>query len=349
MTRILSIAAVFAAMALLSPGFAEEGAADAEGETPSPPAPAPEGKAAPAVPAAPEVAPVRRIEGPRLPDTRRLQGERGGEATEGGGAPRPAQASTARDRTRVAACGESPAPAGAHTFQPGESLVFDVDIMGVRAGSLNLSVTPSQGGGLAFTAAARTNNFFANVREVDGRATSFTRDGTLHPARYREDATEDGVRKWAEVVFPAGRHEVDVRFGVGERERRVRYPVTDTPHDLISVVYYLRTLDLSIGQSFCLDVYGNRRMWRISGKVEDEEFVNTPAGGFETWRLSGSAQRMDLPSFERELHVWIAQDERRTPVAAMSSIDLGPVRARLSRLGGAGGQERRPDYGGGRW
>ena len=41
--------------------------------------------------------------------------------------------------------------------------------------------------------------------------------------------------------------------------------------------------------------------------------------------------RADAPTARRPLHVWIATDARRTLVAAVSEIDLGPVSATLSR------------------
>ncbi len=252
-------------------------------------------------------------------------------------------------RSPVAPCGQPAPPAGEHPFVPGETLLYDLDIMGMRAGTLTLTVDPPTGGGSSFSASTRTNTFFASIREVEGRARTFTDTEGLRPIRYREDSTEDGVRKWAEVLFPKGRNEVDVRFGIGQRERRVRYPVTDTPLDILTVVYYLRTINLSVGDELCLDVYANRRVWRVSGSVEAEEFVRTPAGGFETLRLSGTAKRMDRPSIERELHLWFSKDEQQTPVAAMSVIDLGPVRARLSRLGSPSQQTQEPERGGGRW
>ncbi|MFW5879154.1 MAG: DUF3108 domain-containing protein [Myxococcota bacterium] len=314
---------------------AKEGAQDRGAEVQVLPRPA----ASPALP---------RLRGPGRSSS--LPRESSASERETPAAPRQSSSSSASSRrTLLAECEEPPRPAGPHPFLPGESLVFDIDVMGVRAGTLTLTVDPPSGGGHSFSAATRTNSFFENVREVEGRATSFSRNAGLRPLRYREDSTEDGVEKWSEVLFPAGRKEVDVRYGIGERERRVRYPVTSEPMDLLSLVYYLRTLELSAEDSFCLDVYANRRVWRVTGEVQGEEFVRTPAGGFETWHVAGKAQRLDAPNLEREVHFWIAQNERRTPVAVMSTIDLGPIRARLSRIDDPESPERSTPSTGGRW
>ncbi len=258
----------------------------------------------------------------------------------------PARAPSRRGRG-VVPCGSAPPPPGAWTFEVGERITYDVDVMGVRAGTLTLEVQRPTGGGLAFVARAKTNTFFENVRKLTGRATSYAREDSLRPLRYREDAREDGVEKWADVLFPQGGKEVDIRYAIGGRERRVRYPVATAAHDVLSIVYYLRTLDLKLGQTLCLDVYGNRKVWRLEGSVAAEEWVSTPAGEFKTFRLSGTATRLDLPSYSKEVHLWLSHDPARIPVAAVGVIDLGAIRAQVSRLGDD--PRSKPDYLGGPW
>ncbi|MCU0698976.1 MAG: DUF3108 domain-containing protein, partial [Myxococcaceae bacterium] len=46
--------------------------------------------------------------------------------------------------------------------------------------------------------------------------------------------------------------------------------------------------------------------------------------------LAGEAARHDWQDARRDIHVWITADERRLPIAALGSIDLGAVRATLT-------------------
>ena len=82
----------------------------------------------------------------------------------------------------------------------------------------------------------------------------------------------------------------------------------------------------------CFDVYGVRRMWRLTGTVLKREHVSLPLGEFEAWHLSGTAVRLDKPSLTRDVHVWISDDDRRLPLAVLGSIDLGAVRATLTAV-----------------
>ena len=102
--------------------------------------------------------------------------------------------------------------------------------------------------------------------------------------------------------------------------------------DVAGTVYMLRQLPLKEGLPVCFDVYGVRRMWRMTGTVLKREHVSLPLGEFNAWHLSGTAVRMDKPSMKRDVHVWISDDARRLPLAALGTIDLGAVRATLTSV-----------------
>jgi hypothetical protein len=66
--------------------------------------------------------------------------------------------------------------------------------------------------------------------------------------------------------------------------------------------------------------------------------VDAPAGKFETLRLDAVARRADRPDAPaRPVHLWLSSDARRLLVAAVSEVDIGPVRAMLASTRGAGG------------
>ena len=99
---------------------------------------------------------------------------------------------------------------------------------------------------------------------------------------------------------------------------------------MAGAIYLLRALPLKEGMTVCFDVYGIRRIWRVWGKVLPKEHVSLPVGEFEAWHLAGEAARLDLPDARRIVHVWISDDARRLPLAAVGMIDLGAVRATLT-------------------
>lgn len=110
-----------------------------------------------------------------------------------------------------------------------------------------------------------------------------------------------------------------------------RHGVVGDAVDYVGGIYLFRALPLKVGEAFCFETYALKRMWRVAGEVESREQVSTPAGEFTTLHLKGVATRSGPgPLNTREVHVWVTDDARRIPVAALGVIDLGAVRATLT-------------------
>lgn len=187
---------------------------------------------------------------------------------------------------------------------------------------------PIQNGVLPLEVGVETNTFFSKVRRVKGVAKTALSAKTLRPSRYFEDATENDIRRLVEVTFQKNKTAKVVNTAGGQtwaEELRWGNDVSD----VAGAVHLLRALPLKEGKSLCFDVYGIRRIWRVWGKVQPREHVSLPVGEFEAWHLAGEAARLDMPQARREVHIWVSDDARRLPLAALGMIDLGAVRATL--------------------
>ncbi|HZH04308.1 MAG TPA: DUF3108 domain-containing protein, partial [Myxococcaceae bacterium] len=131
-------------------------------------------------------------------------------------------------------------------------------------------------------------------------------------------------------TFDASSHLAQVTYTNAQRagKRQLRYQ--GDAFDPVGAIFAFRHLPLREGLALCTDVYGIRRMWRLTGTIEGKENVSLPMGSFKAWHFSGTAQRIDNPSQRREIHVWISDDARRLPLAAVGAVDLGTVRATLT-------------------
>jgi hypothetical protein len=225
-------------------------------------------------------------------------------------------------------------------FAPGELLEFDLDAMGATAGKMSMQVQKKQDGVLPVQVKVQTNSFFSKVRRVDATAVSYLHPKTLRTSRYTEDATENEVRRTVAVAFNPNKRSVRVDYTLRGKQGRNDISYEHDGLDVAGAIYVLRQLPLKEGLPVCFDVYGVRRMWRMTGTVLKREHVSMPLGEFEAWHLSGTAVRLDKPSQTREVHVWISDDERRLPLAAVGSIDLGAVRATLTSFSRPGEQAR---------
>ncbi len=233
------------------------------------------------------------------------------------------------------ACGLPPLRPGPLPFREGERLSFDLDVMGVmKAGTLRAVVEPFVAGGALVPVRVRLQNtsVFAKVRRVRGQATSWFDARTLQPDRYRDDVDEDGVRKSTEVKLRGQPAQVAFSWQLGDKKGVTRFPRQAEALDLVTFLYYVRAAAAKPDQPYCFDLAANRRFWRVRMTMaRGTERVDTEAGSFETVRFDAVAERADKPGAKRPFHVWIGTDARHLPVAAVSEIDLGPVRAMLQR------------------
>jgi hypothetical protein len=237
-----------------------------------------------------------------------------------------------------------PALGGALPFTTGETVVYDLDVLGiVKAGMLQLSVERPISGGkvLSLRARGKTDASLANLRKATGVGLSWVDARTLVPERYREESEEDGVRRSTDARLRPSAPSVRIEERVGERRWAAAYPRDGDVLDAVSAAYYLRAARLAPGAPFCFDLVARGRYWRVRGAVAGKtERVDTPVGKLETIRLDAEARRAGAPADApgRPVHLWISTDARRLLVAVVSEIDAGPVRAMLASVRGA----RRP-------
>ncbi len=237
-----------------------------------------------------------------------------------------------------AECRPLPAWKGPVAFGPGEVLEYDLDALGAKAGRMTMSVKPPKDTRLPVEVAIETNTFFSKVRRVKGSGTSYLNPKTLKPARYWEDAVENEIHRTADVTFQP--HLAHLVATQNDRMGEIDLPFGADGLDVAGAIYLMRQLPLKSGTSICFDIYGIRRIWRVWGTVQPREHVSLPVGEFDAWHLAGQAARLDMPQLRREVHVWISDDPRRLPLAALGSIDIGTIRATLSGFNRPGDKAR---------
>jgi hypothetical protein len=232
-------------------------------------------------------------------------------------------------------CGVPPLLA-ARPWSAGETLTFDVDVMGiVKAGTLQLAVEPPilSGSQVPLRARVRNTSVFAKIRRVRGVALSWVDAATLLPQRYRDDVDQNGVRRTTDTRLDRPGPVVRMAWTSGEEKGVAEFERRQQALDAVSAIYLLRAAELRPGAAVCFDLLANRRYWRLSGTVAGKvEHVDSAAGGFETVRLDARLVRADDPTQSRPLHLWFSTDPRRLLVAVVSEVDLGPVRAMLARV-----------------
>jgi hypothetical protein len=231
-------------------------------------------------------------------------------------------------------CGLPPLAGGDRPWRTGETLTYDLGLLGmVAAGTMQISVERAMPGGIVpLRARAKTTQTAASLKPFAGVALSWIDPRTLLPERYRDEAEEGGVHKVSDARIRPPGPELVIEYRYGDTAGKNAYPREREVLDALSTLFYLRAARLTPGERICFDLVANRRFWRLEATVAAKrEKVETPAGKFDTVRVDATTRRADRPQDKpRPIHMWFGTDARHLPVAIVSEIDLGPVTATLA-------------------
>lgn len=104
-------------------------------------------------------------------------------------------------------------------------------------------------------------------------------------------------------------------------------------HDIVSAIYFMRTLPLAVGYSTAINVSDSGLVYRIPVRVVKRERQKTVLGNIWCFRVEplvfGPGRFFEQ---EGRMEIWITDDARRIPVRAQVNAAVGKVDIRLKRV-----------------
>ena len=187
--------------------------------------------------------------------------------------------------------------------------------------------------GLLLTATAQTTNAGARVFYVNDKISSYVDPETLLPFRTEMNFAEGQWRS-------TRNYNIDQDRGAVTTDTRTRIEIPVGTHDLISLLYAIRTFDLS-PPSTSLSPAKRNAISILAINQPRTLFVT--AQKRETIELNGqkvSALLLTLTSDDGtadrlQLRVWVGDDSRHLPLRIALVTPLGPVRADLTIRSGS--------------
>jgi hypothetical protein len=220
------------------------------------------------------------------------------------------------------AAGADPLP-----FEPGEKLHYEVRWEKVPVARVNFEVRSAgqfQGApALQFIFQAKTYPALDVLFPVDGYIQAYTDPGMTRCLRLEKDMQEGWKRR-------AFRTDYDWERGMAnysKRQRvRRRVPLEDGTLDMLSVLYFARSLPLAPGLEVTRPVSSGKKAYQIKARVLRKETIVVNG---RTWpafliepdvrKAGGVFKKSKAPS----VFLWISADERRIPLKLVSKVWVG--------------------------
>jgi hypothetical protein len=227
-----------------------------------------------------------------------------------------------------------PRPPSHVAFAPGERLVFSIQYGLISAGEAVLEIEPQvkirqERPTWHIVSQAASNAAFSKVFRVRDRVESFMDTLELHSVRFEKHLREGDYKKDLLIVFDHAR-------GKAILDHNRECDVEPHVQDVLSSMYYVRTLDLEPGRSVYVPNHDNGKNYPLEVRVEGRERVTVDAGTFDCLVLEPVLMGEAVFKQNGRLKVYVTDDDMHMPVLLKSKVFVGAIAGVLTRfeLGG---------------
>jgi hypothetical protein len=206
-------------------------------------------------------------------------------------------------------------------FAQGETLDYNLAWLRITGGTARMTIQPHGEDAFRITSIARSTPSFSRFYKVRDEIETTIARGDFSTLRYVKRLDEDGDTIEEVTVIEDG---VATRTRKKVKKVKVPRPVFDP----ISVIYLLRTRDLTPGKVHDFELIADGKLYVVHARAVRREKVQTPAGTFNCIRvepqmISGGVER------EERMFIWYTDDDRRLPVRIRTEVKFGAVTATL--------------------
>lgn len=212
-------------------------------------------------------------------------------------------------------------------FSAGEQLNFNV-FLGTNQqplGIVSYQIRPRAQyfgkDGILFTVKARTTNAAQKIFYADDQINSYVDPSTLLPFR-TELALREGARRLNQTLT------LDQDRGSATTDKGTRIEVPVGTHDVISVLYALRSFNLTPPKRNAVSLLVENRPRTFFITALQREVIVLGAQKIPAVQLSLTTD--DQPGDKYSLRLWVSEDRRRLPLRITATTPLGPLRADLA-------------------
>ena len=211
-------------------------------------------------------------------------------------------------------------------FGVNEKLSFDINYGFINAGTATMEVA-----GLVeyndrpcyrLLTKANSNSFFSSIYNVEDRVESIVDALGIYSWRFEKNLREGSYSSDRMYEFDQLNHTVNYK------DSTITVPAF--VQDAISVLYYVRTQELKVGESIYVDNFVDGRQYSLEVKVVKKETIEVDAGNFDCILVEPLMQSVGVFKHSGKLKVWLTDDRLKMPVLMKSKVLVGSISAELT-------------------
>jgi hypothetical protein len=252
-------------------------------------------------------------------------------------------------------------PGGPPLVTPGERMTYKLSLKGMELAAFTFTVgeiTELDGKRvISVESHARSVGFADWIARIDDRFTSWIDVETGRSHRFQTAEYETNSKTNVEhSVADIGKREGDMipvsfRMNDGPESSEPQKASKPEVWDYNTFLVALRAWEQPPGSSVNVEVFRSRYLWNVDMKVRGKEPITTELadlGEVTALRLDAHMYKLDragakFPNTdERDLTIWISDDDGRVPLRTVARTDYGDIKMDLVDYQPGNGQRLRP-------
>lgn len=222
----------------------------------------------------------------------------------------------------------------------GEEFMYMINWGIIRAGSATLKVDSLVKCGdtecYKIKTYTQTNSFFDKIYKVRDSIESLVETSLKRSRYYYKKQREGNFRRNDELMFDYHKEEVTLKRN-GRIENTIKIQGDKDLLDPLSVLYYVRAMNLKIGDVIEAYVSDGKDTYFLQIKVIKQERVKTWIGYFDCLKIEPNMQKMEGIFHKKDkakIYVWLTNDNRKIPVKIQSEVFVGSFQVLLKEIRG---------------
>ncbi len=226
-----------------------------------------------------------------------------------------------------------------NAFTVGERLVFDVGYSFITAGEAIFEVprVDSVNGRPCFVIQFSVNSTpsFSWIYRVEDRYETVVDVEGFFPWRFSQHIREGKYARDFKAEFDQINNVARTTEGI--------FPIPPYVQDIVSALYYTRTVDFSdfhVGQKIPMQNFYKDSTYSLNVKYLGRQPMKVKAGTFNCIIVEPQVSQGGLFKSEGRVLIWITDDERKIPVKVTTEVVIGTIDAELRAFRGVNGPIR---------
>jgi hypothetical protein len=223
-------------------------------------------------------------------------------------------------------------------FQSGEELVYKIyynlNFVWIPAGEVTFKIDDNNNQ-YHIAATGRTYSSYEWFYKVRDNYHSYIDKNTLLPTLSIRDVNEGKYRLYSKVSYDQNAKKAFYQRGNNESkiERTGQLDTKDVMHDVLSIIYYCRTLDYDnaqAGKEYPVKILLDEEIYPLNYKyLGKEEKKIRDLGKWSTIKFTPKLVSGNMFKEGNEMKIWASNDANKVPLMIESPVSVGSVKVVL--------------------